>query len=83
GYPDIFIGSRSEPQQYGIIPRSFIFHNNRNGAFEDVTAQVAPFLNNLGMITSAVYADINGDAQKELIITGDYMGVQAFSYVNK
>ncbi|MFM9745954.1 FG-GAP repeat domain-containing protein, partial [Streptomyces brasiliscabiei] len=21
GYPDIFIGSRSEPQQYGIIPR--------------------------------------------------------------
>ncbi|MFV7930259.1 FG-GAP-like repeat-containing protein, partial [Enterococcus faecium] len=32
---------------------------------------------------SAVYADINGDAQKELIITGDYMGVQAFSYVNK
>ena len=83
GYPDIFIGSRSEPQQYGIIPRSFIFHNNRNGTFEDVTTQVAPFLNNLGMITSAVYADINGDAQKELIITGDYMGVQAFSYVNK
>lgn len=83
GYPDIFIGSRSEPQQYGVIPRSFIFHNNRNGAFEDVTAQVAPFLNNLGMVTSAVYADINGDAQKELIITGDYMGVQAFSYVNK
>jgi hypothetical protein len=82
GYPDIFIGSRSEPQQYGIIPRSFIFHNNKNGTFEDVTARIAPFMNTLGMVTSAVYADVNYDARKELIITGDYMGIQAFSFVN-
>ncbi|MBX9734722.1 MAG: VCBS repeat-containing protein, partial [Chitinophagaceae bacterium] len=82
GYPDIFIGSRSEPQQYGIIPRSFIFHNNKNGTFEDVTARIAPFMNTLGMITSAVYADVNNDARKELIITGDYMGIQAFNFVN-
>ena len=73
GKLDIFIGSRSEPQNYGIAPKSFLYHNSGNGNFEDVTAQVAPFLNNLGMITSASWSDINGDNKKELIIVGEWM----------
>ncbi|MEN9598632.1 MAG: hypothetical protein RL596_943 [Bacteroidota bacterium] len=83
GYLDIFIGSRSEPQQYGISPRSFIFHNNKKGGFEDVTDKVAPFLLQYGMITSAAFEDINSDGKNELIIVGEYLSPQVFRYNGK
>lgn len=73
GKMDLFIGSRSEPQNYGIAPKSFLYHNEGNGIFEDVTSTVAPFLNNLGMITSAVWSNMNGVNSKELVIVGDWM----------
>jgi hypothetical protein len=37
GRPDIFIGGRSVPGSYGVIPRSVLFKNNGNGIFTDVT----------------------------------------------
>ena len=73
GKMDLFIGSRSEPQNYGIAPRSFLFHNQGGGVFQDVTATIAPFLSNLGMITSAVWSDMNGNNSKALVIVGDWM----------
>jgi hypothetical protein len=80
GKLDIFIGSRSEPQNYGVAPKSFLYRNIGNGNFEDVTVQVAPFLNNLGMITAASWSDINGDNKKELIIIGEWMYPHIYSY---
>lgn len=80
GKLDIFIGSRSEPQNYGVAPKSFLYHNIGNGNFQDVTDQVAPFLNNLGMVTAASWSDINGDKKKDLIITGEWMYPHAYSY---
>ncbi len=77
---DIFIGSRSEPQNYGVAPKSFLYHNVGNGNFEDVTNQVAPFLNDLGMITAAAWSDINGDKKKELIIVGEWMYPHIYSF---
>ena len=35
------------------------------------------------MVTDAVFADVNGDNQKELIITGEWMAPRFFSYKNK
>jgi hypothetical protein len=53
GKPDIFIGGRSVPGSYGVIPRSVLFKNNGSGIFTDVTQQTAPELLNAGMITDA------------------------------
>ena len=83
GKMDLFIGSRSEPQNYGVAPKSFLFHNQGNGVFQDVTATVAPFLSNLGMITSAAWSDMNGINSKELVIVGDWMYPHIYRFDGK
>lgn len=83
GYPDLFIGNRSIPQNYGVTPPSYILHNDGKGNFTNVTASVAPELSNLGMVTSAAYADVNGDGKKDLIVSGDWMYPHVFSFNGK
>lgn len=83
GNLDIFIGSRSVPQNYGQDPRSFILHNDGKGNFSDVTNSIAPALASIGMVTSAAYADINGDGKKDLIVIGDWMYPHVFSFDGK
>ena len=39
-----------------------------------------PDIANIGMVTGAVWADVSGDAAKELIITGEWMAPRIFSY---
>lgn len=80
GKMDIFIGSRSEPQNYGVFPKSFLYHNEGDGIFTDVTAKVAPFMNDLGMVTGAAWADMNGDNLKELVIVGEWMAPKIYAY---
>lgn len=83
GNMDLFIGSRSEPQNYGVAPKSFLYHNQGNGVFQDVTSTVAPFISNLGMITSATWSDMNGNNSKELVIVGDWMYPHIYRYDGK
>ena len=83
GNLDLFIGSRSLPQNYGEDPPSFILHNDGSGNFKDVTASVAPAFNSLGMVTAADYVDVNGDGKKELVVTGDWMYPHIFSFNGK
>lgn len=80
GKTDLFVGSRSEPQNYGIAPKSYLYHNEGGGKFSDVTDKAAPFLSTLGMITSAACVDINGDQKKELIIAGEWMSPKVYAF---
>jgi hypothetical protein len=82
GNIDLFIGARSMPGSYGKIPRSVLLQNSGHGVFIDVTDNVAPELANVGMVTDAQWADIDGDGKKELIVVGDWMGVNIFKYVD-
>lgn len=83
GNMDLFIGSRSVPQNYGEDPHSYILHNDGKGNFTDVTASVAPALSSVGMVTSVAYADVNGDGKKDLIVVGDWMYPHVFSFNGK
>ena len=76
GDPDLFIGGRVA-KEYPLSPRSFILRNDK-GVFTDVTAQVCPALQNGGMITSAVWMDLNNDRQPDLVIAGEWMPVRFF-----
>jgi hypothetical protein len=74
---DIFIGGRIS-KKYPLSPRSFILQNN-NGVFTDVTASVCPSLQKAGMVTAAVWADLNNDKLIDLVIAGEWMPVRFFS----
>jgi len=79
---DLFTGSRSQPQDYGIAPNSYIFQNDGQAHFTNVTTQVAPFLNQYGMVTDASWSDLNGDGRAELTITGEWMATKTYSFSN-
>jgi enediyne biosynthesis protein E4 len=78
GYPDLFIGGRSVPFNYGQVPRSYLLLNDGKGKFTDVTDQVAPGLSGVGFITNAIWFDIDQDGQKDLIVSLEWGGIEAF-----
>ncbi len=82
GNADIFIGARSVPGSYGLIPSSVLLKGNGKGSFENITAGIAPALLKLGMVTDAQWADIDGDGKKELVVVGDYMPLTILKYEN-
>ena len=77
---DLFVGGRSVPRDYGISPSSYIYVNDGNGRFTDIAKTKNPDIANIGMVTGAVWADVAGNADKELIITGEWMTPRIFSY---
>ena len=77
---DLFVGSRSVSQTYGLSPRSFLYQNDGSGKFKDVTPQVAPELAQIGMVCSAQWADTDGDNRKELIVVGEWLAPSVFKY---
>jgi len=80
GFNDLFIGGRSIPREYGSSPPSFLFANDGKGHFTDVAKTKNPDIANIGMVTNAVWADVTGDKDKELIITGEWMSPRIFSF---
>src|SRR5438477_5848218 len=80
GYPDLFIGSRSFPELYGVTPESFVFVNDGQGHFVDMAKTKNPDIANVGMVCGAEWADILGNGQKQLIVAGEWMAPRIFSY---
>ena len=78
GHVDLFIGSRVVQFHYGDTPQSYLLMNDGTGKFKDVTNQYAKELMNVGMITNAVWCDIDKDGNKDLILSLDWGGIVAF-----
>ena len=79
---DLFVGERSVPTQYGMPGSGFILQNDGQGNFTDITAKVAPELQDLGMITDARFENLDADGKKELIVVGEFMGIEIFRNEN-
>ena len=80
GFQDLFVGARSIPREYGTAPSSYLFVNDGKGHFSDMAGQKNPDIANIGMVTDAVWADIAGDKNEELIIVGEWMSPRIFSF---
>lgn len=80
---DLFVGGRSTPYNYGVTPTSYLFQNDGTGHFKDVAQLMNPNISAAGMVTGAVWSDVNGDNNRELIIAGEWMAPRIFSYSNK
>ena len=75
---DLFVGVRLGSGRYGLPMNGYILNNDGKGTFTDVAERVAPGLKNIGMITDATWADIDGDKDIDLLIVGEWMPVVIF-----
>ncbi len=77
GRLDVFIGGRLVPAEYPATPTSALLAN-RGGRFEDVTDSVAPALRNPGMVTAALWSDVDDDGWVDLLVALDWGPVRYF-----
>jgi hypothetical protein len=77
GHTDLFAGGRVVPGRYPDPPRSFLYRNI-DGKLVDVTDQIAPGLRKIGMVTAAVWSDVDGDDRPDLVLTLEWGPVAYF-----
>ena len=68
---DVFIGSRSIVGVYGLSPDHLLLEN-RDGIFVDATERRGYDLKDEGMVTDAIWADMDGDGRDDLITVSEW-----------
>jgi len=81
GDQDLFIGGRHVPHEYPLPATSKLLEN-RQGEFIDVTDEKSSELNELGMVTDAIWSDYDNDGDLDLIIVGEWMPITIFKNNN-
>lgn len=77
GDADLFIGVLADAKQYGLPMTSWLLLNDGKGQFTPAPAS-AIRLDSIGMVTDAVFADIDRDGWEDLIVTGEWMPLKIF-----
>jgi enediyne biosynthesis protein E4 len=77
---DLFIGARCVSGEYGLTPLSHIYINDGSGTFTELPADKCKGINDAGMVTSAVWVNIDEDKKEELVIAGEWMAPKIFKY---
>ena len=73
---DLFIGGRFIPAGYPLDATSRLYKND-NGKFVVDPANAATF-QRIGMVTSAVFCDLNGDGKPDLILATEWGPIKIF-----
>tara|TARA_R110000850_G_scaffold113412_11_gene228046 strand:+ start:3473 stop:6958 length:3486 start_codon:yes stop_codon:yes gene_type:complete len=77
GFMDLFVGGRTPVAQYPFPERSFLL-KNINGQLQDVTDEIAPGLRKVGMVTDAIWSDVDADGLVDLVVVGELMEISVF-----
>jgi hypothetical protein len=80
GDTDLFVGGRAVSGRYPEAGVSMLLENDGKGQFKDITAVIAPELRQIGMVTDAVWADLNKDGSPELLVCGEWMTPEVFTF---
>ena len=75
---DLFVGGRLIPGQYPLPPQSRLLVN-QGGTFQEATP---PALQSVGMVTSALWSDTDGDGWSDLLLTCEWGPIRLFRNVN-
>lgn len=74
---DLFVGGRHVPANFPDRPKQRLLRNTGSG-FEDATDEVVPQLREAGMVTSALWSDIDNDADLDLLVTTAWGPVRVY-----
>ncbi len=77
GYTDLFVGGRTPFSQYPEPDSSYLLKNEK-GVLVDVTEAYHKDLGKPGMVTDAIWADLDRDNLKDLVLVGEFMPVTIF-----
>ena len=83
GDMDLFVGTRTDADVYGMPSYNYLLQNDGKGNFTDITKKIAPSLQKIGLVTDALWEDIDNDTTKELIVVGEWMPISIFKYAKK
>jgi hypothetical protein len=72
---DLFVGTRVIPGKYAIPATSYLLINEK-GKFKKAKNSIAPDLENIGMVTDAVFSDIDKDGDEDLLVVGEWMEIK-------
>ncbi len=80
---DLFVGGRLKPKEYPFPPRSYLLENNK-GKFTDIAGKLNSDLIEPGLVSSAIWADVNNDMKPDLVLAGEWMPIRVFiNYTKK
>ena len=74
---DLFVGSRAVPGRYPIPPISRLLLNE-GGRFQDVTHKLAPGLRSVGLVSSALFSDVDADGKPDLLLALEWGPISYF-----
>ena len=72
---DLLVTARVRPFNYPETPQTVLLINEA-GVYQDKTKDYLPDDGYLGMLTDAELMDVNGDGMSDIIITGEWMGIE-------
>ena len=77
---DLFVGGRLQPGSYPLSPQSTLLVNQlkESGSAHFKQADMADDFANMGMVTSALWTDFNGDQWTDLIVVGEFMPIRFY-----
>ena len=74
---DVFAGSLADPKAYGLPTTSHLYVNNGRASFT-LAEQSDNLFKEIGIVTSATFADLNNDSWPDLVVTGEWMPLKIF-----
>ncbi|GAB5559206.1 MAG: VCBS repeat-containing protein [Synoicihabitans sp.] len=74
---DIFVGARVKPGAYPEAPRSYLLLN-QGGDFTDGIEAISAKLASVGLVTSALWSDVDQDGWIDLLVATEWGHVHAF-----
>jgi hypothetical protein len=75
---DLFVGGRIVPMRYPETPESYLLVNRGDGRFDIQTSKFSSGLSDAGLVTSAIWSDVNNDGWTDLVLVGEWMPITFF-----
>ncbi|MGN6493948.1 MAG: VCBS repeat-containing protein [Agriterribacter sp.] len=77
GDADLFVGVLADAKKYGAPQTSYLLINDGKGTFS-VAGKKVISLNDIGIVTAAVFSDINNDTWPDLVVSGEWMPLKIY-----